>query len=70
MQLLSRQTREEAFTEFAHMPTADFNKELQAILEARSLYMNSHLIDSSVFSYLDDMFDIIRDALVYRTLPD
>lgn len=68
MQLLSTETKERVFTVYAHMTTAEFDKELQAVLEARSMYMENHLVDSLVFTYIDDVYEIILDVLVYKHL--
>lgn len=70
MQLLSNETKESLFATFRDMSDDELKKELQSILSSHHAYTEMELFDSPVFTYLDDVFEIIRDVLVYKCLPD
>lgn len=63
-------TKEWIFSAFIKMSDSEFSYELSALMTALNLYLtgNECLVDSFVREYLDTMYDIARDALVYRYL--
>ena len=69
---ISTDTRQFAFSVFCKMSEKDLVKELTALKSTIDGYgVNGEvLIDSFVFEYLNNVFDIAKDALVYRFVRD
>lgn len=68
MDYVTTTTREWAFETFCNMTELEFAEELTALKAVRDEYLKGSeiLVDSFIREYLDDMYDIARDALVYR----
>lgn len=63
-ELISTDTKEWAYSVFSRMSDKEFSKELMIIVLARKLYLDNALVDSFVFTYIDDVYEIMRDILV------
>ena len=70
MDSMSDETKQLLFSEFQEMPHDEFQKELQSVLASRDAFLENGLFDSSVFIFLDDVFEVMRDFLVYKSLPE
>lgn len=68
MDYITTDTREWAFSTFAHMPKEELSNELKTLVSARNVYMHDDMVDSFVFEYLDSVYDIVRDVLVCKCM--
>ena len=68
MDYVTTATRDWVFGVYCNMDDCEFAEELAALKTARDEYLSGSekLVNSFVREYLDDMYDIARDALVYR----
>ncbi|MCC8024726.1 MAG: hypothetical protein LIP16_05435 [Clostridium sp.] len=65
---ITTDTSEWIYKTFLNMPNDEFAMELKTLNTALDLYLTGegNLVDSFVREYLDDLFEIARDALVSR----
>lgn len=70
MDSMSYETKQLLFSEFQEMSPDEFQKELQSVLSARHVFLENELFNSSVFSFLDEVFEVMRDVLVFKSLPE
>ena len=61
-ELISTDTKEWAYSVFSRMSDEEFSKELMIIVLVRKLYLDNAFVDSFVFTYIDDIYEIMRDC--------
>lgn len=66
---LSNEMELELFHYLISMPEDQFVNELSSLCGAYFLYLRDEMVDSFVFEYLDSVYEVFRDALVYKHLP-